>query len=90
MRGSFLALIGIVMLMVALLVILASVGVLVVCGWHAFATDAFYADGQCAASDTPSEVFGSFAVLGAGGGLFIGGIWGAYRFILRFLGRTKS
>ena len=54
-------------------------GVLTVCSASALIPRNFYRDGQCAASDQPVEVFGSFFTLGLILGIVAAGIFAVYR-----------
>lgn len=45
--------------------------------WH------WHSTGQCSASDVPSEVFMSFAILGGGTVLVVGAIWAAFSRIIK-------
>ncbi len=65
MSNQMLIGVGLVAFPIGFAAIFAISGVFVFCGGHAFAFEALSANGQCLATDTPSEVAGSFAVLGA-------------------------
>lgn len=87
MSSAFSIIVGFTLLVVFLSGVIAIAGVLVFCGAHAFALSAFFADGQCSASDQPKEVFGSFAIFGLIAGIVLSAIWGIYRFFLALLAR---